>query len=95
MFIFIVHGPQCAFGGRRKAPQVLLPSFTMWGPVIELRTSGFITRTCLLNHHTSQKSPNISILKMHIEAGEVAQQVKHLPSKYKDSSLDPQNPHKC
>lgn len=39
-----MHGPQCAFGGGGKPPQVLLPSFTMRGPVIELRTSGFITR---------------------------------------------------
>lgn len=48
IYLFVeegMHGPPCAFGGGGgKPPQVLLPSFTIWGPVIELRTSNFITR---------------------------------------------------
>lgn len=36
------HSVHLEAGG--KPPQVLLPSFTMRSPVIELRTSGFITR---------------------------------------------------
>lgn len=53
---------ECAFGGGGKPPQALLPSFTMQSPVIELRTSGFITRALFTEPpHQAKESKHFNL----------------------------------